>query len=64
MWTEIKKAKSLMIAETWKELFEGEGIPTRILPEGGQPMGKELATYRVLVPEDKQHVIEEVLRKL
>ena len=64
MWTEVKKAKSLMIAETWKELFEGEGIPTRIMPDAGQPMGKETATYRILVPEDKQHVIEEVLRKL
>ncbi len=64
MWVEIRKAKSLMIAETWKELFEGEGIPTRIIPDAGQPMGKETATYRILVPEDKQHVIEEVLRKL
>ena len=64
MWTEIKQVKTLMIAETWKELFEGEGIPTRILPASGEPMGKELATYRVLVPEDKKHVIDEVLRKL
>ncbi len=64
MWIEIKSTKSLMIAETWKELFEGEGIPTHILPASGEPVGKELAVYRVLVPEDKKHVIEEVLRKL
>ena len=64
MWTEVKKAKSLMTAEMWKELFEGEGIPTRILPDSGLPIGQESATYRVLVPEDKKHVIEEVLRKL
>jgi hypothetical protein len=64
MWVEIKKAKNLMIAETWKELFEGEGIPTRLLPDSDQPMGKEEAPYRVLIPEDKKHVIEEVLRKL
>ena len=64
MWTEIKKAPNLMTAEMWKELFEGEGIPTRILPASGEPMGQELATYRILVPEDKNHVIEEVLRKL
>ncbi|MFC1949837.1 hypothetical protein ACFLW0_06675 [Chloroflexota bacterium] len=64
MYVEIKKAKTLMIAETWKELFEGEGIPTRILPASGEAMGQELATYRILVPEDKKHVIEEVLRKL
>ena len=64
MWVEIKKTKSLMLAEMWKELFEGEGIPTRILPASGMPMGQEFATYSVLVPEDKEHVIEEVLRKL
>lgn len=53
-----------MIAEMWKELFEGEGIPTRIFPTSGLPIGQEFATYRILVPEDKVHVIEEVLRKL
>ena len=64
MWVEVKKAQSLMMAEMWKELFEGEGIPSRILPDSGGPVGQELATYRILVPEDKKHVIEEVLRKL
>ena len=64
MWVEVKKAQSLMMAEMWKELFEGEGIPTRILPVSGEAPGRELVTYRVLVPEDKKHVIEEVLRKL
>jgi hypothetical protein len=64
MWTEIKKTKNLVIAETWKELFEGEGIPARIMPDSDAPMGTQLAPYRVLVPEDKKHVIEEVLRKL
>ena len=64
MWVEVKRANSLMMAEMWKELFEGEGIPARILPTSGKPIGQELATYRILVPEDRQHVIEEVLRKL
>ena len=64
MWVEIKKAQSLMIAEMWKEFFEGEGIPTRILPESGGAPGREFAVYRILVPNDKEHVIEEVLRKL
>ncbi len=53
-----------MMAEMWKEFFEGEGIPTRIMPVSGEPRDQELATYRILVPEDKKHVIEEVLRKL
>ena len=76
MWVEIKKVNSLMLAEMWKDLFEGEGIPARIWPvrrslgalEGGPsaglPIGQELATYSVQVPKDKAHVIEDVLRKL
>jgi len=64
MWVEIKKARNLMTAEMWKELFEGEGIPTRVLPASGEPMDQESTTYRILVPKDREHVIEEVLRKL
>ncbi len=64
MWVEIKREPNLKLAETWKELFEGEGIPTRILPAPDTAPGQEPTAYRVLVPEDKKHVIEEVLRKL
>ncbi len=64
MWVEIKKVPTLMLAEMWKEYFEGEGIPTHILPESGLPIGQETAVYRVLVPQDRQHVVEEILRKL
>ena len=64
MWVEVKKAPTLAIAEMWKECFEGEGIPTRIMPANGLPIGQELATYSILVPQDKEHVIKDVLRKL
>ena len=64
MWTEVKSAQNLVLAEMWKELFEGEGIPTRILSASGKPIGQEAATYRILVPQDKEHIIQEVLRKL
>jgi hypothetical protein len=64
MWVEIKKAPNLIMAEMWQDLFEGEGIPTRLMPESGLPIGQILTTYRVLVPEDKKHVVEEILRKL
>jgi hypothetical protein len=64
MWVEVKKAKSLIVAEMWKELFEGEGIPTQIVPASGIPIGQEFAEYSVLVPKDKEHVIKDVLRKL
>ena len=64
MWTEVKSAQNLVFAEMWKELFEGEGVPTRILPASGKPVGQESAPYRILVPQDKEHIIQEVLRKL
>jgi hypothetical protein len=64
MWVEVKKTQTLVIAEMWKECFEGEGIPTRIVPVSGPPVGQELAEYSVLVPRDKEHVIKDILRKL
>jgi hypothetical protein len=62
MWVEFKTVRNLITAEMWKELFEAEGIPTRILPEGSE-LG-EKARYRVLVPELKKHLIEDILRKI
>ncbi|MDD4860142.1 MAG: hypothetical protein PHR56_08090 [Dehalococcoidales bacterium] len=64
MWVEVKRAKNLMTAEMWKECFEGEGIPTQIMPVNGLPIGQEFTAYSVLVPKDKEHVIKDVLRKL
>ncbi len=64
MWVEVKKTQTLTIAEAWKECFEGEGIPTRIMPQKGLPEGKEIGPYSVMVPQDKEHVIKDILRKL
>ncbi len=64
MWIEVKKTKTLVIAEMWKECFEGEGIPARIIPTAGLPVGREIAEYSILVPQDKEHVIKDILRKL
>ena len=64
MWVQIKSTPNLMMAEMWKEFFEGEGIPTRILPTPDKAGSGELSEYRVLVSQEKVHVIEEVLRKL
>jgi len=64
MWIEVKKAQTLAIAEMWKECFEGEGIPARIMPQQGLPEGREIAPYVILVPQDKEHVIKDILRKL
>lgn len=64
MWIQVKSAPNLMIAEMWKEFFEGEGIPTRILPDPDKPGVKGLSDYRILVSQERVHVVEEVLRKL
>lgn len=63
MWVQVKTAPTLMMAEMWKEFFEGEGVPTRILPDPDSPGEGESAQYRVLIPEEKDHVIQEILRK-
>jgi hypothetical protein len=52
-----------MIAEMWKEFFEGEGIATRLLVDPESPTSGESATYRILIPEEKDHVVREILRK-
>ena len=59
---EVRRVRGRIIAEMWKELFEAEGIPTRILSDGLEE--GELSTYRVLVPRFREHVVEEVLRKI
>ena len=64
MWVEVKKTRTLTVAEMWKEAFEGEGIPTRIMPSEGLPIGQEITDYSVQVPGDKEHVIRDILRKL
>jgi hypothetical protein len=65
MWAQVKSAPNLIIAEMWKEFFEGEGIPARILPDPDKKRASgELASYRIYVSQEKVHVAEEVLRKL
>ena len=64
MWIQVKSAPNLMMAEMWKEFFEGEGIPTRILPDSDKLEYNESSIYKVYVSQERVHVIEEVLRKL
>jgi len=64
MWTEFKKAPNLVTAQTWKEVFEAEGLPTRILPEGDILDWGERVPFRIMVPKGREHVAEEILRKL
>jgi hypothetical protein len=64
MWVEVKKAGNLMLAEMWKEYFEGEGIPVLLSPAGGGAPTRELISYSIMVPGDKKHIIDEILRNL
>ena len=64
MWTDYKKAPNLMTAEMWKNLLEGEGLPSRIVPEGDILDWSEAIAYRILVPKGREHVADEIIRKL
>ena len=64
MWTEFKRVSNLITAEMWKEVFEGEGLPVRILNEGDILDWSERSTFRIMVPRGREHVAEEILRKL
>ena len=53
-----------MLAEMWKEVLEGEGLPTRILPEGDILDWGERVPFVIYVPKGREHVAEEIIRKL
>lgn len=64
MWTDYKRASNLMSAEMWKDVLEGDGLPTKILPDGDILTWGERSTFRILVPKGREHVADEILRKL
>ena len=64
MWVKVKSAPNLMMAEMWKEYFEGEGIPSRILPDPEKPGTEQWSGYNIYVSQEKVHIVNEVLRKI
>ena len=64
MWVDYLKAPNLIVAEMWKNLLEGEGLPARILPEGDVLDWAEESPFKVMVPRGREHVADEILRKL
>ena len=64
MWVDYLKAPNLIVAEMWKNLLEGEGLPARILPEGDILDWAEESSFKVMVPRGREHVADEILRKL
>ncbi len=64
MWVDYMKAPDLITAEMWKEILEGEGLPTKLLPEGDILDWGERVPFRIMVPRGREHVADEILRKL
>ncbi len=63
-WSPYKKAPNLLIAEMWKELFEAEGLPARILPEDEIRTWSQSSSFIVYIPRGREHVAQEILRKV
>ena len=64
MWVDYRKAPNLLIAEMWKDVLEGEGLPTKIIPVGDILTWGERVAFRVMVPRGREHLADEILRKL
>ncbi len=64
MWIQIKNVRNLKIANIWKEAIEAEGLPVRIQPIGDILDAQSTSSYEVCVPKGREHVAEEIIRKL
>ena len=64
MWVEVKRETDLSAAQKWKDIFERATVPARILPAGDRIDAKDVSAYRVLVSEERVHVVNEILRKM
>ena len=64
MWVDYRTVSNLMAAEMWRDVLEGDGLPTKILPQEDILTWGERETFRVLVPKGREHVADEILRKL
>ena len=64
MWIKYKVVANLIAAEMWKDTLEAEGLPTKILPVGVILSWSEQSSFNVYVPQGREHVADEILRKL
>ena len=64
MWVEYKRTKRLMVAESWKKALDGEGLPAKIQPAGDILDWSEDVPFVVMVPKGREHVADEIIRKL
>ena len=64
MWIKYKVVANLITAEMWKDTLEAEGLPTKILPVGDILSWSEKSSFNIYVPKGREHVADEILRKL
>ena len=64
MWVVYKRVDNLIIAEMWKDVLEGDGLPTKLLPISDICSWGEQVPFVVLVPKGREHVADEILRKV
>ena len=64
VWVEFKQVPNQMAAEMWKDTLESEGLPCRILPIGDILSWSERVAFVIYVPKGREHVAQEILRKL
>jgi hypothetical protein len=56
MWTHLRLADDLVVAEAWREVIEDQGVPCQIWPLDLKMRGAFFTIYQVLVPNDRVHV--------
>ena len=64
MWIDYREAPNLMMAEMWKDVLEGDGLPTKIMPERDILSWGERVQFKIMVPKGREHVADEILRKI
>lgn len=64
MWTPLLAARNRYIAEMWKELFDAEGVATRVVVDGDPKAASDMTSRTIWVPDSKTHVAEEIIRKI
>lgn len=64
MWTELFECQNRYAAEMWKELFDAEGLSTRVVVAGDPARATDMSPRKLFVPDSKTHVAREILRKI
>jgi hypothetical protein len=64
MWTELLEVRNRYVAEIWRELFNAEGVASRIVVAGDPRTAGDLTPRKIYVPDSKTHVALEIMRKV